>query len=107
MRYTKILLLIIFAFVEGRGILLRAQMPLIANFNERKKTALANLSSKNNPDTARINALIEVFRIWNRAYQPAELLIFDVPNFSMTEKLWGARLFDWMRSRSILPAESQ
>jgi acetyl esterase/lipase len=51
------------------------------------------------------DGLIEVFRIWNQAYQPAELLIFDVPNFSMTEKLWGPRLFDWMRRHSIMPAE--
>jgi acetyl esterase/lipase len=53
------------------------------------------------------DGLIEVFRIWNQAYQPAELLIFDVPNFSMTEKLWGPRLFDWMRSHSILPPKDQ
>ncbi|HSG57398.1 MAG TPA: alpha/beta hydrolase fold domain-containing protein, partial [Paracoccaceae bacterium] len=50
------------------------------------------------------DGLIEVFRIWNEAYQPAELQIYDVPNFTMTEKLWGPRLFDWMRSRGILPA---
>ena len=49
------------------------------------------------------DGLIEVFRIWNAAYQPAELHIYDVPNFSMTERLWGPRLFDWMRSRAILP----
>jgi acetyl esterase/lipase len=53
------------------------------------------------------DGLIEVFRIWNLAYQPAELHVFDVPNFSMDERLWGPRLFDWMRSRGILPAESQ
>jgi len=53
------------------------------------------------------DGLIEVFRIWNQAYQPAELLIYDVPNFSMTEKLWGPRLFDWMRSHAILPAKGQ
>jgi len=50
------------------------------------------------------DGLIEVFRIWNAAYQPAELHIFDVPNFSMTVDLWGPRLFDWMREREILPA---
>ncbi len=50
------------------------------------------------------DGLIEVFRIWNEAYQPAELHIYDVPNFTMTEQLWGPRLFDWMRSRGILPA---
>ena len=50
------------------------------------------------------DGLIEAFRIWNEAYQPAELHIFSVPNFSMNVDLWGPRLFDWMREREILPA---
>lgn len=50
------------------------------------------------------DGLIEAFRIWNNAYQSAELHIFQVPNFTMTEKLWGPRLFDWMREQKILPA---
>jgi dienelactone hydrolase len=50
------------------------------------------------------DGLIEVFRIWNTAYQPVELHIYDVPNFTMSEKLWGPRLFDWMRNRGILQA---
>jgi len=49
------------------------------------------------------DGLIEAFRIWNEAYQPAELHIFSVPNFSMNVDLWGPRLFDWMREREILP----
>lgn len=49
------------------------------------------------------DGLIEAFRIWNDAYQPAELHIYAVPNFSMTGDLWGPRLFDWMREREILP----
>jgi acetyl esterase/lipase len=53
------------------------------------------------------DGLIEVFRIWNEAYQPAELHVFDVPNFSMTEKLWGPRLFDWMRGRGILRSAAE
>jgi acetyl esterase/lipase len=50
------------------------------------------------------DGLIEAFRIWNNAYQSAELHIFQVPNFSMTVDLWGPRLFDWMREQKILPA---
>jgi len=50
------------------------------------------------------DGLIEAFRIWNEAYQPAELHIYSVPNFSMNVDLWGPRLFDWMREREILPA---
>jgi acetyl esterase/lipase len=50
------------------------------------------------------DGLIEAFSIWNAAYQPAELHIFKVPNFSMTVDLWGPRLFDWMREQQILPA---
>ena len=51
------------------------------------------------------DGLIEAFRIWNAAYQPAELHIYAVPNFSMTVDLWGPRLFDWMREQAILPAQ--
>lgn len=50
------------------------------------------------------DGLIDTFRIWNEAYQPAELHIYNVPNFSMNVDLWGPRLFDWMRERKILPA---
>lgn len=53
------------------------------------------------------DGLIEVFRIWTSAYQSAELHIFAVPNFSMTERLWGPRLFDWMRGQGLLPAEDR
>jgi hypothetical protein len=49
------------------------------------------------------DGLIEVFRIWNDAYQSAELHIYQVPNFTMTVDLWGLRLFDWMRDRGITP----
>lgn len=48
--------------------------------------------------------LIEAFRIWNTAYQPAELHIYAVPNFTMTVDLWGPRLFGWMREQGILRA---
>jgi acetyl esterase/lipase len=51
------------------------------------------------------DGLIEAFRIWNAAYQPAELHIYAVPNFSMTVDLWGPRLFDWMRDRAIIPPQ--
>lgn len=50
------------------------------------------------------DGLIEAFRIWNEAYQPAELHIFNVPNFSMDVDLWGPRLFDWMREHQLIPA---
>lgn len=51
------------------------------------------------------DGLIDAFRIWNEAYQSAELHIYQVPNFSMTIELWGPRLFDWMRDRAILPRD--
>jgi dienelactone hydrolase len=51
------------------------------------------------------DGLIEAFRIWNEAYQSAELHIYQVPNFTMTVDLWGPRLFDWMRDRAILPKD--
>lgn len=51
------------------------------------------------------DGLIEAFRIWNEAYQSAELHVYQVPNFSMTVDLWFPRLFDWMRDRSILPRD--
>ena len=50
------------------------------------------------------DGLIEAFRIWNDAYQSAELHIYQVPNFSMTVDLWGPRLFAWMREQGIIPA---
>lgn len=49
------------------------------------------------------DGLIEAFRIWNAAYQSAELHIYQVPNFTMNVDLWGRRLFDWMREQEILP----
>ena len=51
------------------------------------------------------DGLIEAFRIWNEAYQSAELHIYQVPNFSMAADLWGPRLFEWMRDRGILPRD--
>lgn len=51
------------------------------------------------------DGLIEAFRIWNNAYQSAELHIYQVPNFSMTVDLWGPRLFAWMREQGIIGAE--
>ncbi|MCX7676931.1 MAG: alpha/beta hydrolase, partial [Alteraurantiacibacter sp.] len=48
------------------------------------------------------DGLIEAFRIWNQAYQSAELHIYQVPNFSMTVDLWGPRLFAWMREQGII-----
>jgi len=49
------------------------------------------------------DGLIEAFRIWNADYQPAELHIYQVPNFTMTVDLWGPRLFAWMERRGIVP----
>lgn len=51
------------------------------------------------------DGLIEAFRIWNEAYQSAELHIYQVPNFTMKVDLWGPRLFEWMRDRAILPRD--
>ncbi|AKH41955.1 dienelactone hydrolase [Altererythrobacter atlanticus] len=48
------------------------------------------------------DGLIDAFRIWKDAGHKAELHVYEVPNFSMTVDLWGARLFDWMRERGIL-----
>jgi dienelactone hydrolase len=52
------------------------------------------------------DGLMAVFSIWKDAGQRAELHVYEVPNFSMTIDLWGARLFDWMREQAILPTES-
>jgi len=48
------------------------------------------------------DGLLAVFSIWKNAGLKAELHVYEVPNFSMTAKLWGPRLFDWMAERGIL-----
>ena len=39
--------------------------------------------------------------------EPAELHVYDVPNFSMSVSLWGDRLFDWMREQELVPATAR
>ena len=51
------------------------------------------------------SGLLAVYQIWKDAGGQAELHVYDVPVFSMTVDLWGPRMFDWMRERSILPEE--
>lgn len=50
------------------------------------------------------DGLLALFSIWKGADHKAELHVYEVPNFSMTVDLWGNRLFDWMKERSIIPA---
>jgi dienelactone hydrolase len=51
------------------------------------------------------DGLLAMYRIWKDAGARAELHVYDVPVFSMTVDLWGPRLFDWMRERSLLPKD--
>jgi len=48
------------------------------------------------------DGLMALFPIWKDAGQQVELHVFEVPTFSMTVRLWGSRLFDWMIERGIL-----
>ena len=48
------------------------------------------------------DGLVALFQMWIAQREPAELHVYDVPNFSMTPDLWGARLLDWMRERDLL-----
>ncbi len=48
------------------------------------------------------DGLLALFRMWNDQRKPAELHIYDVPNFTMTPDLWGGRLIDWMYERGLI-----
>ncbi len=48
------------------------------------------------------DGLIALFQMWIAESEPAELHVYDVPNFTMTHDLWGGRLLDWMRERELL-----
>jgi hypothetical protein len=50
------------------------------------------------------DGLLAVFSLWKEAGKPAEIHVFDVPNFSMTVDLWGPRLFDWLKAKGVLAA---
>ena len=52
------------------------------------------------------DGLVALFALWKEHGKPAELHAYEVPNFSMRVRLWGDRLFDWMREQKILPAAS-
>lgn len=49
------------------------------------------------------DGLVALFEMWKEHGKQAELHIYEVPNFSMRVRLWGDRLFDWMREQGILP----
>lgn len=49
------------------------------------------------------DGLVALFEMWKDRGEHAELHVYDVPNFSMGVSLWGDRLFEWLRSREILP----
>ena len=51
------------------------------------------------------DGLIALFQMWNKERKPAELHVYDVPNFSMTPELWGPRLIDWMAERGLMEPE--
>ncbi|MFB0613725.1 alpha/beta hydrolase [Aurantiacibacter poecillastricola] len=48
------------------------------------------------------DGLIALFQMWIAQREPAELHVYDVPNFTMTPDLWGPRLIDWMKERELL-----
>ncbi len=48
------------------------------------------------------DGLVDLFQMWIEQRKPAELHVFDVPNFSMTPDLWGQRLINWMVERGLL-----
>lgn len=52
------------------------------------------------------NGLVALFEMWKAEGKQAELHAYEVPNFSMRVRLWGDRLFDWMREQKILPASA-
>ena len=49
------------------------------------------------------DGLVALFQMWKDRGEQAELHAYEVPNFSMRVRLWGDRLFDWMREQEILP----
>ncbi|HEU4650015.1 MAG TPA: alpha/beta hydrolase fold domain-containing protein [Croceibacterium sp.] len=49
------------------------------------------------------DGLVALFQLWKEHGQQAELHAYEVPNFSMRVRLWGNRLFDWMREQKIVP----
>lgn len=51
------------------------------------------------------DGLIALFEMWIAQRAPAELHVYDVPNFSMTQSLWGDRLMDWMHEQGIIERE--
>jgi hypothetical protein len=48
------------------------------------------------------DGLLALFALWKSAGKRAELHVFDVPVFSMTVDLWGARLFDWLKTEGFV-----
>jgi acetyl esterase/lipase len=52
------------------------------------------------------DGLVALFEMWKAAGKPAELHVYEVPNFSMRVALWGSRLFDWMREQKLLPPQA-
>ena len=53
------------------------------------------------------DGLVALFQMWNKERQPAELHVYDVPNFSMTPELWGPRLIEWMAARGLMKPEAE
>lgn len=51
------------------------------------------------------DGLIALFEMWIDQREPAELHVYDVPNFSMSVSLWGDRLVDWLHERNIIGPE--
>jgi hypothetical protein len=48
------------------------------------------------------DGLLALFEMWIARREPAELHVYDVPNFTMSVSLWGDRMIDWLREREIL-----
>lgn len=48
------------------------------------------------------DGLIALFQMWIEQREPAELHVYDVPNFTMTPELWGPRMLEWMEEQELL-----
>ncbi len=53
------------------------------------------------------DGLIALFQMWIEKREPAELHVYDVPNFTMTPELWGPRMLEWMEERGLLTPEPE
>lgn len=48
------------------------------------------------------DGLIALFGLWREAGRPAELHVYDVPNFTMPISLYGERIIAWLKEQKML-----